>query len=77
MRKINYDKSILKLDSLIIPIQINGKLKNTISINKSEKGDKEAIISKVKEIENIKRILVDKTPKKIIFIPGKVINIVI
>ena len=73
----SYDKSILKLDSLIIPIQINGKLKNTISIKKSEKGDKEAIISKVKEIENIKRILVDKTPKKIIFIPGKVINIVI
>ena len=65
------------MNALTIAIQVNGKLKNTININKSEKDKKELIIAKVKEIDNISDLLANKKPKKIIFIPGKVVNIVI
>ncbi len=73
----NYDQSIIDMNALTIAIQVNGKLKNTININKSEKDKKELIIAKVKEIDNISDLLANKKPKKIIFIPGKVVNIVI
>lgn len=67
-----YDKNYLEKNEIIIPIQINGKLKKTININKETKE------------EDIIKIIKDKYPKlinneikKVIYIKGKIINIII
>ena len=72
-----YDKSLSKQDFLTIAIQVNGKLKNTIKIDINDIQNKELIINEVKKVKNIKNLLDKKVPKNIIFIPGKVVNIVI
>ena len=70
------DEQLLKNKKIIIAIQINGKLKNTIEIDQENVSNKEMQESKALNLDNIKRSLQDKTPKKIIVIPGKVVNIV-
>ena len=66
----NNEVSIVEL-----PIQINGKLKGLVS---SEKGDKEEfVVKKAKDLPSVSRALKDKKIIKIIYIPGKILNIVI
>ena len=47
-----------------------------MEINSAEKNEKDMIIDIVLNMENIKKSLNKKQPKKIILIPGKVVNIV-
>ena len=64
----------LEDDSLNIAIQVNGKLRAEIEINKNcpeEEAKKKAL-----EHEKIKKHLEGMEVKKIIYIPGKIINIV-
>ena len=69
------DKSKLEQSSISIAVQINGKVRTVISIDK-ELG-KDAALLKAKENNNIKKYLADKEIKKEIFIPGKIINFVV
>ena len=68
------DLQYLNNNQIILPIQINGKRRGEIKIDKS---------LNTKEIENLalnhQNIVkfLDKIPKKIIYIPNKIINIVI
>tara|TARA_Y100001936_G_scaffold236184_1_gene265172 strand:- start:955 stop:3540 length:2586 start_codon:yes stop_codon:yes gene_type:complete len=69
--------NLLQNNNITLAIQINGKLKNTIEINQSDKDNKDKIINIILNLDNIKKTLNNNTPKKIISIPGKVVNIVI
>ena len=69
--------NLLKKDIITIAIQINGKLKNTINISNSDKDNKDMIIKLALETDNIKKFLNNTEPKKIISVPGKVVNIVV
>ena len=71
------DKNLLKDKKLVIAVQINGKLKNTIEIEKKDASDKTLHKDKALALNNIKNAIINNAPKKIIVIPGKVINIVI
>jgi leucyl-tRNA synthetase len=62
-------------DNVVLAIQINGKLKTTISISK-DLGD-EDIKAQVLNLLPVKTTLLDLTVKKIIIVPGKVVNIVV
>ena len=70
-----YDESKLVLNVIKIAVQVNGKLRDTIEINKDE--DEE----KVKEIalksENVVRHTEGKTIKKVIYVKNKIVNIVV
>ena len=71
------DIDLLRDKKLVIAVQINGKLKNTIEIEQGEAQDKELQKSKALALHNVKSAISNNDPKKIIVIPGKVINIVI
>ena len=58
-------------------VQINGKLKNTIEIAPKEITNKSLQENKALGLDNIKKAILNKDPKKIIVIPGRVINIVL
>lgn len=72
-----FDESKIVLEEVIIPVQVNGKLRGQIVVSEEEKADEEKIKELALENENVKKWLENKTPKKTIFISGRMINFVI
>ena len=70
-----YDESKCASDTIEMPIQVNGKVRNVIAISKD--ASKEEILSIVMADEKIKIAIDGKTIVKEIVIPGKIINIVV
>ena len=63
------------VDIIDLPIQINGKLKGLISSRKNDK--EETVISSAKKLPGVAKALKNKIIIKTIYIPGKILNIVI
>ncbi|MFI3260340.1 MAG: leucine--tRNA ligase [bacterium] len=70
-----YDESKTVDNITTIGVQVNGKLRGEITINKNE--DKEEIIKKAKESENVQKFLTGMEIVKEIVVPGKIVNIVV
>ena len=69
------DASMLINDTIILPIQVNGKRRDEIEVNIDLAKDE--IEKIVLERPSILRILDGNAPKKIIVVPGKIVNVVI
>lgn len=69
-----YDEEFLKEEELEIPVLINGRLRAHLKINIS--WSEEKIKQEALSQEKIKKYLEDKSIKKIIYVKGKIINIV-
>ncbi|MEK7597743.1 MAG: leucine--tRNA ligase [Patescibacteria group bacterium] len=63
-------------EEIILPIQINGKLRETIKIKNSEFKIQNLIVEKALKSEKVKRYITGKA-KKIIYVPGKIINFIV
>jgi len=63
-------------EEIILPIQINGKLRDTIKIQNSESRIQNLIIERALKSEKVKKYITRK-PKKIIYVPGKIINFIV
>ncbi len=67
-------------EEIILPVQINGKLRDTIKIQRSLLrqgfGGQVNIEKLVLKSEKIKKYIIGK-PKKIIYVPGKIINFIV
>jgi leucyl-tRNA synthetase len=69
------DASMLLNDTIILPIQVNGKRRDEIEVNiELAKDEIEKIVL---ERPSILRILDGNAPKKIIVVPGKIVNVVV
>ncbi|MBU2579093.1 leucine--tRNA ligase [Patescibacteria group bacterium] len=70
-----YNSRLLKQKKIILIVQVNGKFRDKIEVNVdiSEQEAKEIILSR----EKIQKYTKGKEIKKIIFVPGKLFNIVI
>lgn len=68
-----YDEEKIKLNTIEIAIQINGKLRETLVINIDDA--KEDILSKAKELVSDK--LIEKHIIKEIYVPNKIVNLVV
>ncbi|MEZ8098298.1 MAG: leucine--tRNA ligase, partial [Amylibacter sp.] len=69
------DASMLIDDTIILPIQVNGKRRDEIEV-RLELGKNE-IEKIVLERPSVLRILNGVSPKKIIVVPGKIVNVVV
>lgn len=69
-----YDEALTISDEVEIAVQINGKLRATFSSSKSSTKEQleEIALSNI----NVTKFLINQTVKKIIIIPGKIVNIV-
>lgn len=72
---IDFDESKTVADTVEIPVQINGKLRGTVVIPAD--ADKDTAIAAANADEKIKGYLDGHTVVKEIFVPGRMINIVI
>lgn len=70
-----YDEAMTIDDTITIGVQVLGKLRWTIEINKDE--DKEVVLEKAKKNEDVKKWLEWKDIVKEIYVPWKIVNIVI
>jgi len=69
-----FDESALEKDSVELMLQVNGKLRGKINVALSADN---ALIEKLAMAdENVQRFIADKTVRKVIIVPGRLINIV-
>lgn len=72
-----YDESLIQKNFTNIAIQVNGKLRGQMEWPTNRLQDKEAILSQAKSLEDMNKWLTDKDIKKEIYVPGKIINLVV
>ena len=71
----SYEESLIVEETIPFVIQINGKKRGLIEVEMNDSEEK--ILTKIYQDNKIKKYLVDKDFKKKIFIPNKLINIII
>lgn len=72
-----YDEKYLKVDQVVLVIQINGKLRSQFTVDSSLVGNKEEIVNLAKKDAKVAKWLEGKTIKKEIYVEGKLVNFVI
>src|SRR5690606_22775124 len=68
------DAGALEQDEIELVVQVNGKLRGSVRVPKA--ADKAAVEAAALSNENVKKY-VEGTPKKVIVVPGKLVNIVV
>lgn len=69
-----WDEALIVEDTISIAIQVNGKLRGEITINKNENDD--VVKSQALEHENVVKFLTGE-PKKVIYVAGRLVSIVV
>ncbi len=69
------DPALLKDDRILLPIQINGKKRSEISVDAD--ADKATVEALALADEAVVRMLDGAAPKKVIVVPGRIVNVVI
>ena len=70
-----YDESKILDDVIVIGIQVNGKLRGEVGVTKED--TMESVKEKVLNLENIVKYIEGNDIKKFIYVPNKIVNIVI
>ena len=70
-----YDEEAVKEDTVEIGVQVNGKVKGTVELSLDE--DKDSAMNKAKQIDAVKAAIDGKAVVKEIYVPGKIVNIVV
>lgn len=73
-----YDQSLVASDMVEIVVQVNGKVRGTLSLEKNDElytqGD---ITDQAKALDSIQKYLTDTQIQKVIYVPDKLINFVV
>ncbi|WP_300356802.1 leucine--tRNA ligase [Fusobacterium sp.] len=70
-----YDEKMTIADEVTIAIQVNGKVRGSISVDRT--ASKEDIEKLALAVENVQKHTEGKTVAKVIVVPGKIVNIVV
>lgn len=69
-----YDPKSIEKDEITLAVQINGKVRTSLIFHRAQ--NEEEIKAIILALPEVKKWLDDKEPKKVIFVPGKIISIV-
>ncbi|MGE4469957.1 MAG: leucine--tRNA ligase [Desulfovibrio sp.] len=70
-----YDESALVTDEVTVVAQVNGKVRGQVSVARD--ADEDAVKAACLAVENVARHLEGKQVVKVIFVPGKLVNVVV
>jgi len=70
-----YDEKLLIEDTVTIAVQVNGKLRGTVEVEKD--AAKDDVLAQAKEVENVQKYLTEGKLVKEIYVPGKLVSLVI
>ncbi len=68
------DPALVAADTVTIAVQVNGKLRGTVSVPPD--CDKAIVEKAALELETVKRAMEGRPPKKVIVVPNRIVNIV-
>jgi leucyl-tRNA synthetase len=69
------DESALVQASIALVVQVNGKVRGKINV--APDASREVIEAAVMDEDNVQKFIADKTVRKIIVVPGKLVNVVV
>jgi leucyl-tRNA synthetase len=72
-----FNPSVLKEDTLKVIVQVNGKLRSTISLDRKLAEDKEKVLNEAKSDKKVAKWLKAGKVKDTVFVPGKLVNFVV
>ena len=70
-----WDEKYLKSDTMTIIVQVNGKLRAKLELPSGM--DKQGVEEAALADENVQKFTNNKPPKKMVYVPGKLVNIVV
>ncbi|CCM77846.1 leucine--tRNA ligase [Rhizobium mesoamericanum] len=70
-----YDDTLVIENDVILPVQINGKKRAELTISRD--ADQNAVTEAVLALDDVMKALNGQTPKKIIVVPQRIVNIVV
>ncbi len=70
-----WDEKYLKSDTVTIIVQVNGKLRAKLELPSDM--DKQGVEAAALADENVQKFTNNKPPKKMVYVPGKLVNIVV
>ncbi|WP_431320873.1 leucine--tRNA ligase [Rhizobium sp. YTU87027] len=70
-----YDEGLVVENDVVLPVQINGKKRAELTISRD--ADQNAVTEGVLALDDVKKALNGQTPKKIIVVPQRIVNIVV
>ena len=71
----SYDEAALEQAMVEIVVQVNGKLRGRITV--AAGADDDAVSALALADENVRRFVADKTIRKTIVVPGRLVNVVV
>ena len=69
-----YQTELVQEETVTISIQVNGKLRGTLTV--PAEMERDDIVTQAREVEGVQRHLQGKTVRKEIFVPGRIVNFV-
>lgn len=73
----SYDKKYLTEDAVMMVVQVNGKLRDSVQIDVESASIQEKVEAISKSSEKVQKYLDGVNVRKIIFVPGRIINFVV
>lgn len=70
-----FDEALVLNETMNMPVQVNGKVRTTLSV--SAEISQEEALALAKEDENVKRYLGEGEIKKVVFVKGRMLNLVV
>ncbi len=72
-----YDQTLLQKDEVCLVVQVNGKLRGEFMWSSERLSEKEAILEHAKGLESVTKWLDGQIITKAIYVPGKIVNLVV
>ncbi len=72
-----FSELLVKEDMMNIVVQVNGKLRDSVSMAANEAKDEEKVMEKVWQSEKVGKWVKKETLKKKVFVPGRLVNLVV
>ncbi|GGD01849.1 leucine--tRNA ligase [Aureimonas glaciei] len=69
------EANLLVVDEIVLPVQLNGKKRGDLTV--SVKAGKADIESAVMELDFVQAALEGRVPKRIVVVPGRIVNVVV
>ncbi len=70
-----FDPALLVADEIVIPVQVNGKVRDTILVPAVDAQDQSKVVARALASEKVQKFF-SGTPKKVIFVAGRILNLI-
>jgi leucyl-tRNA synthetase len=70
-------QELIREEAVVIAVQVNGKLRDTVSVDPAEAVRQEAVETFARGSEKVQRYISGQTILKVIFVPGRLLNFVV